>query len=169
MPQSTDRLSENFEPSKFEIRFQYLSRVTEGRDQGVLVPTVVRELSMDSPGWMQPSDELMQSRFEMVEDDPFLTFFISFYPPPATPSPSRTSSPLLTNSQPTTPTSLLTTSSLPTTSTVSTASTSTASTLFTTSTLSTMPTMPTPSSPPTNPASISQVCNPQIPLRIQFC
>ncbi|KAH9055371.1 hypothetical protein EDB87DRAFT_1332860 [Lactarius vividus] len=137
---SYDHRSGIFEPSKFEIRFQYLSRIAEGRGQGVLVPTVVRELSMDSLGWVQPSDELMQSRFETVDDDPFLTFFLSFYPPPATPSPPRTSSPLLTDSQPTTPTSLLTTSSLPTTSTVSTASTSATSTsaagtLFTTSTL----------------------------------
>src|SRR6266702_109698 len=89
----------------------------------------------------------MQSRFETVLDDPFFTFVISFYPPPATPSP-RTSSPLMTSSQPTTPSSLLTTSSLPTTSSLSTMSSlSTTSTLFTTRTQSTTPTTPTPSSP----------------------
>ncbi|KAH9165050.1 hypothetical protein EDB89DRAFT_2013541 [Lactarius sanguifluus] len=180
MGQSTDRQSEVFEPSKFEIRFQYLSRVAEGKDQGVLVPTIVCEpLLEDGPGWVQPSDELMQSRFEKVEDDPFLTFFISFHPHPVTNSPPRTSSPLLTISEPTTPTSLLTTSSLLTksTSTVFTTSTSATSTsamrtLFTMSTPSTMPTTPTPSSPlstsslPT--ASISQVCNPHIPLRVRI-
>ncbi|KAH9014759.1 hypothetical protein EDB85DRAFT_850707 [Lactarius pseudohatsudake] len=110
-----------------------------------------------------PSDELMQSRFETVEEDPFLTFFISFHPPPAINSPLRTSSPLLTSSEPTTPTSLFTTSSLPTTSTVSTTSasstsTSVTSTLFTMSTLSTVTTTPTPGSPlltwspPTSPS-----------------
>ncbi|KAH8985542.1 hypothetical protein EDB92DRAFT_1352451 [Lactarius akahatsu] len=109
-----------------------------------------------------PSDELMQSQFETIGDDPFLTFFISFHPPPAT------NSPLLTRSEPTTPTSLLSTSSLPTTSTVSTTSASTTSTsststsvtspLFTMSTLSTVTTTPTPSSPllrsspPTSPS-----------------
>src|SRR6266702_4517852 len=107
----------------------------------------------------RPSDELMQSRFEMVEDDPFLTFVISLHPPPATSSPPTTSSPLVTSSQPTTPSSLLTTSSLPTTSTLSATNTlSTMSTLSATSTLSTMPTTPTPSSllstpsPPTTPS-----------------
>ncbi|KAH9066007.1 hypothetical protein EDB83DRAFT_2551734 [Lactarius deliciosus] len=153
-----DRQSEVFEPSKFEIRFQYLSRVAEGRDQGVLVPTIVCEpLLEDGPGWVQPSDELMRSRFEKVADDPFLTFFISFHPPPATNSPPRTSSPLLTISKPTTPTSLLTTSSLPTKSTIltrstSVTSTSTTSTLFTMSTLSTAPTTPAPSSPLLTPS-----------------
>ncbi|KAH9039726.1 hypothetical protein EDB84DRAFT_1030254 [Lactarius hengduanensis] len=167
---SYDRQSEVFEPSKFEIRFQYLSRVAEGRDQGILVPTVVCEPFLeDGPGWVQPSDELMQSRFETVEDDPFLTFFISFHPPPAT------NSPLLTSSEPTTPTSLLTTSSLPTTSTVSTTSASTTSTsststsvtstLFTMSTLSTVTTTPTPSSPlltssPPTPPSLSVLRQP---------
>ncbi|KAH9167110.1 hypothetical protein EDB89DRAFT_1999171 [Lactarius sanguifluus] len=157
-----DRQSEVFEPSKFEIRFQYLSRVAEGKDQGVLVPTIVCEpLLEDGPGWVQPSDELMQSRFKKVEDDPFLTFFISFHPPRATNSPPRTTSPLLTISEPTTPTSLLTTSSLPTKSTVFTTSTSAtstfASTLFTMSTPSTMPTTPTPSSPLSTSSSTSSL------------
>ncbi|KAI9451876.1 hypothetical protein BJY52DRAFT_1226410 [Lactarius psammicola] len=46
--------SKVFEPSTFEIRFQYLSRIDERRGRGVLAPVIVRESSPeDGPGWVQ--------------------------------------------------------------------------------------------------------------------
>jgi hypothetical protein len=46
--------SKVFEPSTFEIRFQYLSKVTERCDRDILVPTTVLEPSVeDGQGWVQ--------------------------------------------------------------------------------------------------------------------
>ncbi|KAF8263759.1 hypothetical protein EI94DRAFT_1806742 [Lactarius quietus] len=157
---SYDLPSTAYKPSTFEIRFQYLSRVTKGWGRDVLAPTVVREPSLkDGPGWVQPSGELMQSQFEVVKEDPFLTFVISMYPPTAISFLPTTDSYLTPpNSRPTTPSSSVTTSSLPSISSVSTTDTSsTASTLFMTNPLSTPSTKPTTfsmtNSRPTTPTS----------------
>ncbi|KAI9447094.1 hypothetical protein BJY52DRAFT_1216429 [Lactarius psammicola] len=104
----------------------------------------------------------MQSQFETMKDDPFLTFVVSFHPPPATPSPPTTSSPLVTSSSPFTTSTLPTTSTVSTISALSTASSpSTANSLFSTRTQSTRPTTPMsspalltpPLTPPTTPPS----------------
>jgi len=80
--ESYGRQSKIFEPTAFEIRFQYLSKVVEGLDQSKLVPVLVRHPSPeDGPGFVLPSDDVMQSKFEVTEDIEFLTFFILFYPP----------------------------------------------------------------------------------------
>ncbi|KAH9055372.1 hypothetical protein EDB87DRAFT_1688303 [Lactarius vividus] len=82
---SYDRRSKSFEPSTIELRFQYLSRVEEGRDKDGFVPVTVREPTPDDgPSCVPLSNALMQSQFETMEDQPFLTFVIAFYPPPTT-------------------------------------------------------------------------------------
>lgn len=43
----TGRQSRVFEPTAFEIRFQHLSKVVEGPDQGSLVPVMERRPSPD--------------------------------------------------------------------------------------------------------------------------
>ncbi|KAH9165047.1 hypothetical protein EDB89DRAFT_2013516 [Lactarius sanguifluus] len=78
---SYDRRSKVFEPSTIELRFQYLSQV-EGRDKDGLVPVTVRGPTPDDgPSCVPLSNALMQSQFETTEDEPFLTFVITFLPP----------------------------------------------------------------------------------------
>ncbi|KAH9066011.1 hypothetical protein EDB83DRAFT_732187 [Lactarius deliciosus] len=80
---SYDRRSKVFEPSMIELRFQYLSQVEEERDKDGFVPVTVREPTPDDgPSCVPVSTALMQSQFETMEDEPFLTFVIAFYPPP---------------------------------------------------------------------------------------
>lgn len=98
---SYERRSKVFEPSTIELRFQHLSQVPEDRDRDRdgFVPVTVREPTLeDGPSCVPPSDALMQSQFETMEEDPFLTFVISFYPPPTT-FPSVPTSPVA-NSEP---------------------------------------------------------------------
>ena len=111
-----DRPFKAVEPlaSAIEIRFQYLSRVAEGRKRGNLVPVIVRDPSWeDGSGWLPSvsfllprrntilivrrlSDGLMTSRFKAKEDNAFLTFVASFYTPRTTTSPS-VPAPLMVN------------------------------------------------------------------------
>jgi len=84
---SYDRRSKVAEPTTIELRFQSLSRVAEGQEQerDGFVPVTVREPTPeDGPSCVPPGDVLMQSQFETMEDEPFLTFIISFVPPPTT-------------------------------------------------------------------------------------
>jgi len=82
-----------FEPTRFEIRFQHLSKVVEGLDHGSLVPVMVRQPSPeDGPGFVLLSEDVMQSKFEAMEDNEFVTFVILFYPP----APSTIISPIQT-------------------------------------------------------------------------
>jgi len=79
--ESYDRQSKVFEPTTIEVQFRHLSKV-EGLDRDHLVPVIVRQPSPeDGPGYVMQGDDVMQSKFEAVQDSPFLTFIILFYPP----------------------------------------------------------------------------------------
>ncbi|KAH9996975.1 hypothetical protein BJV74DRAFT_827209 [Russula compacta] len=81
---SYDRRSQAFHPTTIEIKFQRLSKVEEGPDQNSFVPMIMRQPSPeDGPGYVVPSDDLMQSKFEAMDDSQFLTFVLLFYPPAA--------------------------------------------------------------------------------------
>ncbi|KAI0301680.1 hypothetical protein B0F90DRAFT_1925347 [Multifurca ochricompacta] len=59
--------------------------LTKAPEDGGLVPVTVREPSLeDEPNYLPLSEDMIHSKFEPVEDSQFLTFIISFNPPPVT-------------------------------------------------------------------------------------
>jgi len=82
--ESYDRQSKVFEPTTIKIRFQHLSKVEREQSRGCLVPIIARRPSpSDGPGYVPPSNDVMQSKFEAIDDGQFLTFVVSFFPPPS--------------------------------------------------------------------------------------
>ncbi|KAI0260166.1 hypothetical protein BC834DRAFT_561527 [Gloeopeniophorella convolvens] len=70
------------ETTSIEIQFRYLLKLPEGAGKAGFTPVRVRRpTSDDGPGYIALTDDTMLSKFEMIQDTPFLNLVLSFKPP----------------------------------------------------------------------------------------